>query len=68
MKGTKFVGNVKLTSQGQVTVPQEARKQLGIAQNAEVFWYLFDDALVLVKDLVAVEDLPLMKKSGRGRE
>ena len=55
--GIKFVGKAKITKQGQVTLPFEAREDLNLSANKEVYWYLVDDYLVVVKDLVSVEDL-----------
>lgn len=53
----KFVGKAKLTRQGQLTLPQEARKDLKIDAESEVYWYEFNDILVLVKDLVNPKEL-----------
>ena len=53
----KFIGKAKITKQGQVTLPFEAREDLNLDLNSEVFWYLVDDHLVVVKDLVSVDDL-----------
>jgi bifunctional DNA-binding transcriptional regulator/antitoxin component of YhaV-PrlF toxin-antitoxin module len=53
----KFIGKAKITSQGQVTLPFEAREELKLDLNTEVYWYLVDDHLIVVKDLVSVEDL-----------
>lgn len=53
----KFVGKAKLTTQGQLTLPQEARKDLKIDAKSEVYWYEFNNALVLVKDLVNPKEL-----------
>ncbi len=53
----KFIGKAKITTQGQITLPSEARESLGLDINSEVYWYLVDDHLVVVKDLVSVEDL-----------
>ena len=53
----KFIGKAKLTKQGQLTLPQEARQDLDIDANSEVFWYEFNNALVLVKDLVNPNEL-----------
>jgi bifunctional DNA-binding transcriptional regulator/antitoxin component of YhaV-PrlF toxin-antitoxin module len=59
----KFVGKAKITKQGQLTLPFEARKVLKLDADKEVYWYLVDDHLVLVKDLVSVDDLiELMNK------
>ena len=48
----KFIGKAKLTKQGQLTLPQKARQDLGIYAKSEVYWYEFNDILILVKDLV----------------
>lgn len=61
----KFIGKAKLTKQGQLTLPQEARLDLGIEAETEVYWYELNDSLVLVKELVNprdVLDLVLSKK------
>ncbi|MFH0868068.1 MAG: AbrB/MazE/SpoVT family DNA-binding domain-containing protein [Candidatus Woesearchaeota archaeon] len=53
----KFIGKAKITKQGQVTLPFEAREELKLDLNSEVYWYMVDDHLVVVKDLVSTEDL-----------
>ena len=53
----KFIGKAKLTKQGQLTLPQEARKDLNLGSNSEVYWYELNDILVLVKDLVNPKDV-----------
>jgi len=53
----KFIGKAKITTQGQITLPSEARDSLKLELNSEVYWYLVDDHLVVVKDLVSVDDL-----------
>ncbi|MBU90124.1 hypothetical protein CMO94_01170 [Candidatus Woesearchaeota archaeon] len=53
----RFIGKAKITKQGQVTLPFEAREELKLDLNSEVYWYLVDDHLVVVKDLVSVDDL-----------
>ncbi len=57
VKPPKFIGKAKITQQGQLTLPQEARSNLGIPLGSEVYWYEFDDYLVVVKDLVNQKDL-----------
>ena len=54
---TKFIGKAKLTKQGQLTLPQEARQDLKIDAKSEVYWYELNDILVLVKDLVNPKEL-----------
>ena len=53
----KFIGKAKLTRQGQLTLPQEARKDLKIAAESEVYWYEFNDVLILVKSIVNPADI-----------
>jgi|TARA_Y100000310_G_C20417851_1_gene685205 AbrB family looped-hinge helix DNA binding protein len=53
----KFIGKAKITKQGQVTLPFEAREELNLDLNSEVYWYLVDDHLIVVKDLVSVDEL-----------
>ena len=63
----KFIGKAKITKQGQVTLPFEARTDLKLDTDSEIYWYLVDDHLVVVKDLVSVEELMRiinMKKKG----
>ena len=61
----KFIGKAKLTKQGQLTLPQEGRQDLKIGLESDVYWYEFNDVLVLVKDLVnpgEIGDIILNKK------
>ena len=58
--GIKFIGKAKITTQGQVTLPFEARESLKLDVNSEVYWYQVDDHLVVVKDLVSTEELAEM--------
>lgn len=53
----KFIGKAKLTKQGQLTLPQEGRQDLKINAESDVFWYEFNDILILVKDLVNPKDI-----------
>ena len=53
----KFIGKAKLTKQGQLTLPQEARQDLKIDAKSEVYWYELNEVLVLVKDLVNPREL-----------
>jgi len=53
----KFIGKAKLTKQGQLTLPQEARKDLKIALESEVYWYEFNDVLVLIKNIVNPKEI-----------
>ena len=64
-KDPKFIGKAKLSRQGQVTLPYEAREDLGISLNSDVYWYEVNDCLVVSKELVNqrdVLDLVLKKK------
>ena len=62
----KFIGKAKLTSQGQLTVPVEARKDLKIDNDSEVYWYEFEGFLVLTTKLVSIEELAeLLPKKAR---
>jgi len=56
----RFIGKAKITKQGQVTLPFEARDELKLDLNSDIYWYLVDDHLVVVKDLVSVEELANM--------
>ena len=53
----KFIGKARLTKQGQLTLPREARKDLNIDTKSEVYWYEFNGILILVKDLVTLKEL-----------
>ena len=57
MAKAKFIGKAKLTKQGQLTLPFEARKDLGIKLDSEVYWYEVDDYLVVVKELLNPKEL-----------
>jgi len=57
MAKAKFIGKAKLTKQGQLTLPFEARKDLGIKLDSEVYWYEVDDYLVVVKELMNPKEL-----------
>ncbi|MAG91597.1 hypothetical protein CMO83_02895 [Candidatus Woesearchaeota archaeon] len=66
----KFIGKAKLTKTGQLTLPQEARKDLKIDINSEVYWYELNKSLILVKDLVCLDELVkvIYKKRKRGKK
>ena len=53
----KFIGKAKLTKQGQLTLPQEARKDLKISAESGVYWYELNDALILIKEIVNPKDI-----------
>ena len=64
----KFIGKAKITRQGQVTLPFEARGELKLGLNSEVYWYLVDDHLIVVKDLVSTEDLAAIIKGKKRKK
>ena len=53
----KFIGKAKLTKQGQLTLPHEARQDLKISPESEVYWYEFNEALILVKNVVNPKEI-----------
>ena len=53
----KFIGKAKLSRQGQVTLPFEARQDLDIKLDSELYWYELNNCLVVVKELVNQADL-----------
>jgi AbrB family looped-hinge helix DNA binding protein len=56
----KNLGSYKITRQGQITLPSEARKELGLAEGDTVDIYSTDDLLVIKKrrtPLQVFEDL-----------
>lgn len=53
----KFIGKARITGQGQLTLPQEARQDLKLDAKSEVFWYEFNGILILVKDIVNPKEL-----------
>lgn len=57
MKESKFIGKAKITKQGQLTLPLEARKDLGIKLEDEVYWYELDDVLIVTKELFNQNEL-----------
>jgi len=65
----KFIGKAKLSKQGQITLPFEARQDLNINLNSELYWYEFNDCLIIIKELVNQNDLISMvldkKKGGK---
>jgi bifunctional DNA-binding transcriptional regulator/antitoxin component of YhaV-PrlF toxin-antitoxin module len=57
MTESKFIGKVKITKQGQLTLPLEARKDLGINLEDEVYWYELDGVLIVTRELLNQKDL-----------
>ncbi len=51
MEEPKFIAKVKLTRQGQLTLPQEARNSLKIPSEAELYWYEIDGYLILTREI-----------------
>lgn len=65
----KFIGKTKLTKQGQLTLPHEAREDLKINSESEVYWYELNDVLILVKEIVnpkEIIDLIMRKRKKNG--
>jgi bifunctional DNA-binding transcriptional regulator/antitoxin component of YhaV-PrlF toxin-antitoxin module len=62
MDEPKFIGKAKLTKQGQVTLPNEARKDLGIDVDSDIYWYEIGNSLIAVKELVNPRDLDVKLK------
>ena len=65
MANSKFIGKAKITKQGQLTLPLEARKDLGINLEDEVYWYELDGVLIVTKELLSQADL---EKNVRGKK
>ena len=55
--GVKFVGRAKMTKQGQVTLPNEARQDLSISSTSEIYWYEVNDYLIATTKLLSVEEV-----------
>ena len=53
----KFIGKAKLTRQGQLTLPKEARKDLKISAESDVYWYELNDVLLVVKEIINPKDI-----------
>ena len=53
----KFISKARITKQGQLTIPSEARADLKIGLNSDVYWYELNDALVLTKNLVNPDEI-----------
>ena len=66
MKTPKFIGKAKLTKQGQVTLPNEARQDLDIKLDSDIYWYELGNKLIVVKELVNPKDLNIELKKKRG--
>ncbi len=60
----KFIAKAKLTKQGQITLPREARQDLNIKTESELYWYQVDGYLILVKELMNQKELESMLKKG----
>ena len=63
----KFIAKAKLTKQGQITLPREARQDLNIETESELYWYQVDDHLIVVKELMNQKDLELKLKKRQQR-
>ena len=53
----KFIGKAKLTKQGQLTLPREARKDLKISAESDVYWYELNDVLLVVKEIINPKEI-----------
>ena len=53
----KFIGKAKITKSGQVTLPKEARQDLKIGENSEIYWYELNDAMIMVKNLANEKEI-----------
>ncbi|MDP7323823.1 MAG: hypothetical protein QF632_03620 [Candidatus Woesearchaeota archaeon] len=62
----KFIGKAKITKQGQVTMPFEARDDLEIELNSEVYWYEVGDFLIVLKELINPKDLAIKLNKKKG--
>jgi len=51
MDEPKFIAKVRLTKQGQITVPQQARELLNFELESDAYWYEVDGYLILTKEL-----------------
>ena len=56
-KAAKFIGKMKVSTQGQLTLPLEAREDLKIEVNSDVYWYSYNGFLVLSKELMNQKDI-----------
>ena len=54
---SRFFGKSRLTKQGQLTLPKEARIDLGISDESELFWYEFNNSLIVLKELVNPKEI-----------
>ncbi|MBS3098089.1 AbrB/MazE/SpoVT family DNA-binding domain-containing protein [Candidatus Woesearchaeota archaeon] len=67
MDKPKFIGKAKISRQGQLTLPFEARQDLDIKLDSEVYWYEIDDCLIVTKELVNQKDLMKMVLNNKKR-
>ena len=54
---TKFIAKTRVTSQGQVSIPKEARNDLGIKTGEELYIYEVGNSLVALKSLVSTKEV-----------
>lgn len=64
----KFIGKAKISRQGQLTLPFEARDDLKIDLNSEVYWYEVGDYLIVLKELMNPKDLAIKIKRGQKKK
>ncbi len=58
---------MRVTSKGQVTIPQEVRRRLGIEPGTEVDFEVDDDVVRLVRRPVGSGAVLVARMRGRGR-
>jgi bifunctional DNA-binding transcriptional regulator/antitoxin component of YhaV-PrlF toxin-antitoxin module len=53
----KFIAKVRITKQGQITVPHEARELLKLEVESDAYWYVIDGNLILTTELENPKEL-----------
>ena len=53
----KFIGKARITKSGQVTLPKEAREDLKIGENSEIYWYELNDVMIMTKNLANEKEI-----------
>ena len=57
MDEPKFIAKVRITKQGQITVPQEARELLKLELESDAYWYIHDGYLILTTEIETPKEL-----------
>ena len=57
MDEPKFIAKVRITRQGQITVPQEARELLKLELESDAYWYELDGYLILTTEIENPKEL-----------